>query len=294
MKTIFPIAALFLIAAFTAHADPQKLAYERDNAVWVANLDGTSAKKISGGQSPDLSPDGTKLAFNTVQPDGQPAHRKIAIADLADGKIKTFDDVPSNNCLGAIWSPDGTKLVFTHYIKDDMRIGFINADGTGYHALDKEDAKHKAYWSVCWAWDGQSIFGQDMENLYHLGLDGSVIKKWLISKIVPKGGMSGDIRLDPSSDGKTLLMDVEMDEPVKRKNWDGPMPSIWTFNLETGKATRITPKTQMAWDSHWLTADSILFCTQAANENEASVYRMNLDGKEKKLLVKNARIPSAK
>lgn len=38
--------------------------------------------------------------------------------------------------------------------------------------------------------------------------------------------MSGDIRLDASPDGKSLLMDVEMDEKA-RKDWDGPPPSVW-------------------------------------------------------------------
>lgn len=292
MKPPLFLAALWLASAALAADEPARpLVYEQKDAVSVSQLDGTGAKKIAGGQSPDLSPDGTKLAFNTVQDVGQPAHRKIAVADLTSGGVKTFDDIPSDNCLGPEWSPDGSKILFYLYVKQDMRIGIVNADGTGFRFLEKEGVKPHSYWSICWARDGQSIFGQDMESLYQLDSGGAILKKWVISKLVPKGGMSGDIRLGVSPDGTTLLMDVEMDEVVKRKHWDGPLPSVWTLNLATGKAVRLTPKSLLAWDSHWLGADSILFCSEEIGENDPSIYRMGLDGKGKKRLVKNARLP---
>jgi Tol biopolymer transport system component len=88
-------------------------------------------------------------------------------------------------------------------------------------------------------------------------------------------------------------MDVEMNEK-ERKGWDGPPAAIWTLDLATEKVTRLTPKTLYAWDCHWLDApDSILFVSQGAGEKEASIYRMSTtgQGKDRKLLIKNARIP---
>ncbi len=144
---IFTLLGFLLIAAAAGAADvPQKLAYEQKDAVWVANIDGTGAKKISRGQAPDLSPDGTKLAFNTLQADGQPAHRQIAIADLATGKVTILKDIPSDNCMEATWSPDGTKLLFYFYVKDEMRIGTINADGTGFRYIQESQPKYVSYW----------------------------------------------------------------------------------------------------------------------------------------------------
>lgn len=132
-----------------------------------------------------------------------------------------------------------------------------------------------------------------MESLYLLDLDAKVLKQWPIAKLVPRGGMSGDVRLDASLDGKYLLMDIEMDEK-ERKGWDGPPASIWKLDLATEKATRLTPKTLSGWDSHWLDApDSILFVSQNPEDDMQSIYRMSTtgDGKDRKLLVKNGRSP---
>ena len=130
-----------------------------------------------------------------------------------------------------------------------------------------------------------------MENLYQLGLDASVIKKWPVAKLIPHGGMSGDVRLNVSPDGKTLLLDIEMDEK-ERKDWDGPPAAIWTMDLATEKVTRLTPKSLYGWDSNWLGNDAIVFASQAPGEKGPSIYRMSLNGKDRKLLVKGARLPS--
>ena len=295
MKTFALLGFILAVSAAFAADAPHKLAYEQKDAVWVANIDGTGAKKIAEGQSPDLSPDGTKLAFNTVQAAGQPSHRQIAVADLATGKITVLKDIPSDNCMDAVWSPDGKQILFDYYTKNnaERRTGIVNADGTGFRDVQKSQP-YKSYWAATWAADGQSIFAEDMDFLYQLDLDAKVLKKWKIEKIVPNGGMSGDVRMDASTDGKTLLMDVQMDEKA-RKGWDDAPAAIWTLDLSTGKTTRVTPKTFYAWDCHWLTPDSILCVSQAPGEDTASIYRMSLAGnaRDRKLLVKDARLPGA-
>ena len=295
MKTLALILMMFAGCAAIASAEEKplpRLAFEREDAVWVANLDGSGQRKISRGQSPDLSPNGALLAFNTLQAEGKPADRKIAVADLATGKVTVFDGIPSGNAMGVVWSPDGTKLLLTFYNKaNEMRIGIVNADGSGFRDLLAGKEYH-SYWAPTWAADGGSIFCEDMENLYRLGLDGAVLKQWVIAKLILHGGMSGDERMHASRDGKTLLLDVEMAEK-ERKGWDGPPAAIWTMDLATEKVTRLTPKTLYGWDCHWLDAGDILFTSQAAGENEYSVWRMPLTGKGRKLLVKNARLASA-
>jgi hypothetical protein len=53
-------------------------------------------------------------------------------------------------------------------------------------------------------------------------LDGNVLKKWELSKILTDASMNGGDRLSVSPDGNTLLMDVDTDSEHERKNWDGP------------------------------------------------------------------------
>jgi hypothetical protein len=95
------------------------------------------------------------------------------------------------------------------------------------------------------------------------------------------------------ADGKTLLMDVDLGSEHERKNWDGPQPAIYAFDLAIEKTKRLTDKNDFVWDPYWLTDDEFLCVIQKARENESSVYRMLVSGKNAKLLAKHARTPSA-
>jgi TolB protein len=83
------IVAIFLCVAFSAlvNAGQRKIAYERGEKIFVADVDGTHSKKIADGTWREISPDGTRVAFNT---DGDAKNRPgperhIAIADVASG-----------------------------------------------------------------------------------------------------------------------------------------------------------------------------------------------------------------
>ena len=67
MKGIISLAVALAGCYATAFPADQHIAFERNNAVYVANLDGTNEKKIADGIFPAISPDGTRVAFNTVE-----------------------------------------------------------------------------------------------------------------------------------------------------------------------------------------------------------------------------------
>jgi TolB protein len=118
--------------------------------------------------------------------------------------------------------------------------------------------------------------------------------QWKINKIVPKGDMSGDGRIDVSPDGKRLLLSIDMGEESGRKDWDGPLPALWAFDVQSQKATRLRPKKLFGWDGVWLDNDNILFLSRDIGEKEDSIYRMSTDGKNLKRLIKNARFPTVR
>ncbi len=55
----------------------------------MADIDGTHPKKIAAGALPEISSDGTRIAFNTeADAKTRPGpERRIAIADVASGKV---------------------------------------------------------------------------------------------------------------------------------------------------------------------------------------------------------------
>jgi TolB protein len=293
MKKIIPsAAALYLVSAVIVAASPM-IAFERSDAVWVANFDGTGEKKIADGIFPAISPDGLRVAFNTVEKtSGTTYVRHMAVAEIANGKTNVFKDVPSDNSYYPTWSSDGKRILFTLRQNEVWNLGVINSDGTEFRILRKAEPNEVTFYSPAWARDGQSVFCEDMTNVCQIGLDGKTIAQWKIDKIVAKGDMSGDCRIDPSPDGKRLLLSVEMGEEANRKDWDGPLPALWSFDLSSQKATRLTPKKLFGWDGVWINNDNILFLSRAVGEKEDSIYRMSIDGKNLKKLIKNARFPS--
>ena len=56
------------------------------------------------------------------------------------------------------------------------------------------------------------------------------------------------------------------------------------FDVQSQKATRLTPKKLFGWDGVWLDNDNILFLSRGAGEKEDSIYRMSADGENLKRL----------
>jgi TolB protein len=282
-----------LFGATTAFGAPQMIAFERKDAVWVANFDGTGEKKLADGIFPAISPDGTRIAFNTVEKTSETSYvRHMAVVDVATGKVTLFKDIPSQNSYYQSWTSDGKQILFTTRPKEVWDLVVVNADGTNFHVLKAGEQNQVTRYSPVWARDGQSVFCEDMTNVYQLGADGAVRAQWKIGQIIPKGDMSGDGRIDVSPDGKRLLLSIDMAEESGRKDWDGPLPALWSFDLQSQKATRLTPKKLFGWDGVWIDSNNILFLSKAAGEKDDSIYRMSIDGKNLKRLIKNGRFPS--
>jgi TolB protein len=105
--------------------------------------------------------------------------------------------------------------------------------------------------------------------------------------------MSGDGRLDASPDGQKLLLGIDMGEEAHRKDWDGPLPALWTLDLASKKARRLTPKKLFGWDGCWGDDSTVLFLSQAVGEKTASLYKMSLPGGTlSKALAKDVRYPT--
>jgi TolB protein len=287
----FVLAFLFASTGL-ASAGERQIAFERDDAVWIAGLDGNGEKKIADGIFPAISPDGTRVAFVTVEKSAASYVRRIAVLDIIGGKAIIFKDVPSDNSYYPLWSPDGKRILFTLRQNEVWNLATIAPDGTDFRFVKKGTQKQATLYSPSWARDEGSIFCQDMTNIYQIGLDGAVLAQWNIEKIIPNGGMSGDGRIVASPGGRRLLLSIDMGEENHRTDWDGPPAALWIFEIATQKAARITQKTFFSWDGCWIDNDNVLFLSQPAGEKSASLYRMSTNGRNLKRVIKNARCPT--
>jgi TolB protein len=288
----FAFLALVLHSSFSEEpAAPQRrIAFTRDSSVWIANLDGTKTRKLIAGSDPCLSSDGSKVAFTQSPPDGKDVLRLIAVTEVATGATKVFHETPSRNCFGPVWSPDGAQILFEILVENHWRVGLINPDGSGFRFF-KMPSADLGLWSVIWAPDAKSIFCQDLEKIYQFGVGGDLVASWEIRKIIPNGEMDSSKRMSVSGDGKKLLLDVNMDEE-ELKDWEGPPPAIWLFDIPSAKAARLTPKKSYASDSCWL-SDSEFLLVDADNGGKTnSIYRASITGGIPRRMIRNAANPS--
>ena len=118
-------------------ADGRRIVFQRDNAVWVADADGTDERNLteSYGRAalfPAWSPDGTRIAFILPDPREQATGCKLVVVkpngvDRRDHPL----DRPLK-CRDTAWSADGQRLVFAG---GEEGIFSVKRDGTDVQQL---------------------------------------------------------------------------------------------------------------------------------------------------------------
>lgn len=192
-------------------ADGEKIAFAMDSDIWVMNADGTEQAPLTSGpaidNAPAWSPDGERLLFDRTEegsgttiwqvnadgsdegdltdegggaPDWSPAGNRIVFqrsleiwvmnADGSGPKSIT-DDMPGFQ-LSATWSPDGRKIAFAAFRKeDDGDIYLMNPDGSGKTNLTHGTIARGNY--PTWSSDGEKIAIAAPDGIWIINRDGS-------------------------------------------------------------------------------------------------------------------------
>lgn len=117
-----------------------RIYFDVDGAIVTANPDGSGRQTIEVGMlasAPYLSPDGTKLAFVSVDPTN--VDRDTFVVADADGsnphKISGDLNLDIDPAFNPTWSPDGTRLAFASRHEGYDELFVANADGSGVKAI---------------------------------------------------------------------------------------------------------------------------------------------------------------
>jgi TolB protein len=277
------IVGILLLTEAPAAESTRHLCFSRDRGVWIANLDGSGAHKIVAGDDPAISPDGARIAYTEA---GKGSIRHIAVIEVSSGKKVVFRNLPSDNAYGPVWSHDGQRILFNIFTENHWRLGLIGVDGSGFQFVPAPPAVTQDLFSPAWA-DDNSIFGQDLTNIYQVDLSGKALAQWKISDALPNADMNSNDRIVRSDDGKSFLVDADLNEEGQIKSWEGPPPAVFLFDISTGKAHRVSPAKVYAWDPFWLNSKEYLF-TSTTDGRHFGIYKASLAGEKPQLVISNA------
>jgi TolB protein len=102
----------------------------RGSGLFIINEDGSGLTALpyapGGDFDPVWSPDGTKIAFTSMQNNGRPG---IYTITLADGSVERLSDKYSYD-RQPYWSPDGSQLAFVTTQKGPVQIWTMDPDGS--------------------------------------------------------------------------------------------------------------------------------------------------------------------
>lgn len=238
----------------------ERVAFERDGAVWVLDAEAKPRRVASGG-CPALAPDGTRIAYCAASgrlADAGPD--TVASRALADGPEQVWLQGAAGDVVGdLVWSPDGKRLAFLHREASGTQgVRLVDTAAGAAVALPLARGTDDAsLWGLAWAPDSRSLVAHDMRELIRFALDGRILDRVTLPELtgarietvtsadrfVPSPRDGGLFAYTGSVPG-TARFEAVMHEP----NTALFLHDRW---LGRGKNLRLTGKEVTAFDPVW-------------------------------------------
>ena len=206
----------------------------RTNVIMAMNAEGGGQVNLKvQGWTPDVSPDGLKVAYITPNED-------IGVLDLTSGKESI---VAPRFSVSPKWSPDGRKILFWSDRSGSKELWTMNADGSGAAQLTGGGGGyHEADWSP----DGTRIVfrrvlpGSGGGDLWMMNADGTDARLFYAGD-----RMDSDPRWSP--DGKRIAF-VRI---VPKELIGGTTSEIFVINADGSNLIRLTDHPGEDWAPRW-------------------------------------------
>ena len=143
---------------------PGLIAFDSAGDIFVADRDGSGARQLTSDTrsdvQPTFSPDGSKLAFESLDPATRTVRLIVMDPDGTDRReIATVPAVgrasgPAIGWLRVAWSPDGRQLAYTAPLAGAQQIVLVNVDGSDPHQVGDPTLEGR---DASWSPDGQLL-----------------------------------------------------------------------------------------------------------------------------------------
>ncbi len=101
----------------------------------------------------EMSPDGTRFVLPAIRP--SELNFEIYRFDIESGAVTNISNRPVHNDTGAVWSPDGNRLLFRSLNDAGQFLVLMNADGSDQSTVYRE--KDALFSHVAWSPDGTQL-----------------------------------------------------------------------------------------------------------------------------------------
>ncbi|MDR3713304.1 MAG: hypothetical protein P4L51_10845 [Puia sp.] len=246
------------------------------------------------GADPNLSPDGTRVAYTKYERGGD--IRKIGIADLTSGAT-TLPDLACKHCYGPVWSPDGKYIVYNALIDygsyNQWYILLWRIDGAAAPINLTKGLNEKGdVFSPAWSADGKKILVHDLANVFILDLAGRIIDSIPITRLRKDPSRSSASRYVLSGDETSIIFDMELDP---NSSEDDPPAAIFVYDRGTKKTRKVSPEGYDCFQPV-LKGNRIFFCGWKVGDPTVdkktfvgNIYSSAIDGSDFRLEFKNRR-----
>jgi len=209
------LSRFFIQSSFANTASKLIFAGAPAEYLYTINPDGSDLHTIGAGQSPQISPDGSKIVYMEMNltvtptcPGRQPLYPEDIYIMNADGShIVNLTNGAHCKSRDPIWSPDGTKVAFT----DTNNIWTVNTDGSDLTQVTDFLTGTGVGEYFSWTPDGSKFLYSTQDGIHEINTDGT-----------------NDVLLIPDGSGESNGSPVESP--------DGSMIAYEVSDLNTGES----------------------------------------------------------